>query len=155
MPSSDVDNEAVRKRFVFGWLLMLVLLMLLLLWLKLYGADFALILLMDEDECGELFIASAKRRWWWWWFCSEVATPSSLNSSLHDVHEPLLLLAGLEPRIHGRGECGDPDRLISTNAALHSSICSSSRNPPIYISPSCVYDGRRLRELQRTQKEKR
>lgn len=137
MPSSDVDNEAVRKRFVFGWLLLL---------LKLYGADFALILLMDEDECGELFIASAKRRWWW--FCNEVATPSSLNSSLHDVHEPLLLLAGLEPRIHGRGECGDPDRLISTNAALHSSICSSSRNPPIYISPSCVYDGRRLRELR-------
>lgn len=77
------------------------------------------------------------------------ATPfSSLSSSLPDeIHDALLLLAGLEPSIHWRGECGEPDKLISTKAALHSSICSSPRYVPIYKSLSCEYDGLRLRDL--------
>lgn len=101
MPSSDVDNDAVRKRFGLCWLL--------LMW---PGAG----------------------------------VPSSLSSSLPDVHDALLL-PGLEPSIHGRGECGEPDKLISTNAALHSSIWSSSRNEFMYKSLSCENDVRRLRDL--------
>lgn len=58
------------------------------------------------------------------------AFPSSLNGGDDDpVLHDALLLDGLEPSCvsqAARGEWGEQDRLINTNAALHSSMGSSS-----------------------------
>lgn len=72
------------------------------------------------------------------------------------LHEALLL-PGDDPRAVSqpiRGECGEHDKLISTRAALHSSIGSSSlmllKNKS---RSSCVNDGRRLRDLELDKKK--
>lgn len=85
----------------------------------------------------------------------DVAHSSLSDDDSDEDHDEVLLPPGLVPSpfvlmvavaAHWWGECGEHDRLINTKAALHSFIWSSPLRPR-NISPSCEYDGRRLREL--------
>uniref|UniRef100_A0A8D8IND1 (northern house mosquito) hypothetical protein n=1 Tax=Culex pipiens TaxID=7175 RepID=A0A8D8IND1_CULPI len=115
MPSSELENEVVRGpritiSLVVPLALLLILMLLprlLLLLLVLLLLVLLLLLLFGGVEC-----------------------PSSLSGGdVEPVLHEVLLLPELVPRMvsqPGADELGEQDRLISTRAALHSSVGSSS-----------------------------
>lgn len=114
MPSSELENEVVRGPRItislvvpLALLLILMLLPRLLLLLLVLLLLVLLLLLFGGVEC-----------------------PSSLSGGdVEPVLHEVLLLPELVPRMvsqPGADELGEQDRLISTRAALHSSVGSSS-----------------------------